>query len=109
MSKWISHVVLDVEADGPAAGLYNMISFAMVSLADPAHAFMGEVAPILDDPGIDAARRVTGISFDVQRGYRDPLTVMREARDWLHALADGKRTVIWSDNPAFDWQYWNLY
>ena len=45
MSKWKTHIVLDVESDGPCPGLYNLISFGLVSLGDPAQSFLGEVAP----------------------------------------------------------------
>jgi hypothetical protein len=109
MSKWKHHIVLDVEADGPAPGLYNMISFGLVSLADPSVSFLGEVAPLLDDPGIAAARDITGISFEMQKAYRPADIVMTEARDWLANVTEGKRAIFWSDNPAFDWQYWNWY
>ena len=109
MSKWIRHVVLDVEADGPCPGLYNMISFGLVSVADVEMSFLGEVAPVIDSAGIAAARDVSGVSFQDQKMYQHPEIVMRHAVDWLGQLADGKRITIWSDNPAFDWQYWNWY
>lgn len=109
MSKWSQHVVLDVEADGPCPGLYNMISFGLVSVADPNLSYLGEVSPVLDHGGIDAAREVSGVSFEAQQRYRGADVVMAEARDWLGSIAGGKRIVIWSDNPAFDWQYWNYY
>lgn len=109
MSIWRQHVVLDVEADGPCPGLYNMISFGLVSVADPSLSFLGEVSPILDDPGIEAARAVSGVSFEAQQQYRGADVVMADARDWLGSIAGGRRITIWSDNPAFDWQYWNYY
>jgi hypothetical protein len=109
MAKWIQHVILDVESDGPCPGLYNMISFGLVSLADPAKAFLGEVAPIVDNAGIAAAREVVGITFEAQKAFAEPGEVMRAARQWLDTLTGGKRVVVWSDNPAFDWQFWNWY
>jgi hypothetical protein len=109
MSNWTNHVVLDVESDGPCPGLFNMISFGLVSVADPMRSFLGEVAPILDSPGIAAAREVSGISFATQKAYPDAQAVMIAARDWLAGLTSGKRVIIWSDNPAFDWQFWNWY
>lgn len=109
MNKWSQHVVLDVEADGPCPGLYNMISFGLVSVANPARSFLGEVAPILKSAGIAEAREVVGVSYGQQLEYRAPEIVMAEARAWLRDLAGGKRIAIWSDNPAFDWQYWNWY
>jgi len=109
MADWKSHFVLDVEADGPCPGLYNMISFGLVSVADPTQGFLGEVAPMLDNPGIAGAREVSGVSFETQRGWRQPGEVMRAAVDWLNQQTQGKRPIFWSDNPAFDWQYWNWY
>ena len=109
MSKWSQHIVVDVEADGPCPGLYNLISFGLVSVADPASAFLGEVLPILDSPGLPEARNICGVSFDMQKTYRAPEIVMTEAHDWVLAITGGKRAIFWSDNPAFDWQYWNWY
>lgn len=109
MARWTEHVVLDVEADGPCPGLFNMISFGLVSVADPATAFFGEVAPILDHAGKPEARAISGVSFETQKTFADPAEVMASARDWLMAISGGRRAVIWSDNPAFDWQYWNWY
>jgi len=109
MSKWQRHFVLDVEADGPCPGLYNMISFGLVSVFDPKLSFLGEVSAVVDSPGIAGARNVSGISFEAQKAFRSPETVMKDARAWLAEHADGKRVSLWSDNPAFDWQFWNWY
>jgi hypothetical protein len=109
MTKWNNHFVLDVESDGPAPGLYNMISFGLVSLVDPANGFLGEVAPVLESAGMPQAREVVGVSYETQQTYRAPDIVMREATDWINNIAAGKRAVFWSDNPAFDWQFWNWY
>ena len=109
MTKWIRHVVFDVEADGPCPGLYNMISFGLVSLAHPELSFLGEVRPLLDHPGQPDARQITRVSFERQKTFQDPAVVMVAARDWLEQLAPGQRPIFWSDNPAFDWQFWNWH
>ena len=109
MSKWKQHIVLDVEADGPCPGLYNMISFGLVCVGDPTLHFLGEVAPVLNSPGIAAAREVSGISLEQQKAFAKPVEVMAGAKRWLADLTDGKRPIFWSDNPAFDWQFWNYY
>lgn len=109
MSDWTQHFVFDVEADGPCPGLYNMISFGLVSVADPTCSFLGEVAPAIDSPGIPRARAVSGISFDAQKAFAEPETVMAAAVKWLDEITKGRRPVFWSDNPAFDWQFWNWY
>jgi len=109
MNKWSQHVVLDVEADGPCPSLYNMISFGLVSVSNPELYFRGEVAPILDHAGLAEARAIVGVSFEQQKTFQAPEEVMVAARTWLMDLAGGRRIIIWSDNPAFDWQYWNWY
>ena len=110
MSKWKQHIVLDVESDGPCPGIYNMISFGLVCVGDLTSGFLGEVAPVINAPGIAEAREVSGISFAAQKRYRAPETVMKDANSWLEEIVGvGKRPVFWSDNPAYDWQFWNWY
>lgn len=109
MASWKHHIVLDVEADGPCPGLYNMISFGLVCVGDPAMSFLGEVAPILDSPGIARARQVSGISFEDQQRFARPDDVISAAIRWIAARTGDQRAIFWSDNPAFDWQYWNYY
>lgn len=86
-----------------------MISFGLVCVGDPSRGFLGEVAPVVDSAGIAGAREVSGVSFDAQKAYRAPDIVMAEAKAWIKALVGDKRAVFWSDNPAFDWQFWNWY
>lgn len=86
-----------------------MISFGLVSVADPTNAFLGEVAPVLESAGVRQARDVVGVSYQQQKDYRSSEAVMREAVEWVNSLTGGERAVFWSDNPAFDWQFWNWY
>jgi hypothetical protein len=109
MSIWQTHFVLDVEADGQAPGLFNMISFGLVSVADPSQGFLGELAPILDHGGDPEARKISGVSFETQKTWANPEQVMRAAIAWLAERTGGKRAAFWSDNPAFDWSFWNWY
>ncbi len=109
MATWHQHFVLDVESDGPCPGLFNMISFGIVSVQNLEHGFLGTVAPVLDHGGVPAARDVSGVSFETQKTFAEPREVMTSACAWLSERAGGKRPVLWSDNPAFDWQFWNWY
>lgn len=114
-TQWNKHFVLDVESDGPCPGLYNMISFGLASVADPTQTFYCLVKPITTD-GIPEARAVSGISYADQaaNGEVTP-TAMKLANDWIAAqltkngMNPEGRITIWSDNPAFDWQFWNYY
>lgn len=68
------------------------------------------MAPVIDDSGIAGAREVSGVSFETQKTYRSADVVMSEVQAWLNdCVGAGKRPIFWSDNPAFDWQFWNWY
>ena len=109
LMKYNNHFVLDVESDGPHPMAFNMISFGLVNLEDMSKTYLGEVYPIYDDPGIPEARAVSGISFEDQQEYRPAHKVMIEAHNWIREITLSQRAIFWSDNPAFDWQFWNAY
>jgi hypothetical protein len=109
MANWQNHFVLDVESDGPCPAIYNLISFGLVSVGDPTKVFLGEVAPVVPSSGIDEARAISATSFETQQTFEAPEKVFGAAISWLSELAGTKRPIIWSDNPAFDWQFWNYY
>lgn len=111
MRRFQSHFVLDVESDGPHPLDFNMISFALVSLTDPAKGFSALLQPIHEnDGGWKAARDVSGISWERQRAEGRPTReVMDEVQTWAVEIAQRDRITIWSDNPAYDWQFWNAY
>ena len=105
-----NNFVIDVESDGPCPGLFNMISFGLVSLEDVSLNFRGNVYPlVMNDGGIPEARVVSGISWEEQLGYDDSSDVMNEAHEWLMSNSDGGEVTLFSDNIAFDWQWWNYY
>ena len=104
-----NHFVLDVESDGPHPVSYNMISFGLVNISDNSNSFLGEVSPIYDNAGIEEARDISGVSFKSQKLFRSYDAVMLECSIWTHNITGGNRPVIWSDNPAFDWQFFNAY
>ena len=99
---------LDVEADGPCSGLFSMVSFGLVSLADPNVHFYTTLAPITDrfEPGALAACNFTR---EQTLAFPSAATAMADFGRWLDAHPHAGRRVIWSDNPAFDWQFFNYY
>lgn len=109
--KFKKHFILDIESDGPHPMDYNMISFGLVNLFDPSYGFLGQVKPIHDnDGGIPEARAISGVTWDHQKDFFfDPEDEMKKAETWLHSVSDSDHVVIWTDNPAFDWQFWNAY
>lgn len=102
------HFSLDVEADGPCPGLYSMLSFALVSVADPQIAFYTTLAPISDRfvPEALAACRFTR---EQSLGFTPAAQAMAAMQAWLQQQPVGGRPIIWSDNPGFDWQFLNYY
>jgi hypothetical protein len=107
----MSGFVIDVEADGPCPGLYSMVSFGVVAISDDhthiSRSFYGEVRPI-SDLWVPEALAVSDISREVHESYGDPADVMKSFSEWIVSQSNG-RPVMWSDNPAFDWQFMNYY
>ena len=103
--------VVDTEADGPAPGLFSMVSFGVVEFTSqgPGETYMGEVAPI-SPKWIPSALAVTGVSREQHLAYPDPKIVMPDFAAWVQRVnKPGSRAVFVSDNPAFDWQFMNYY
>src|SRR5687767_9358225 len=104
----MSYVMVDVEADGPAPGLYSMVSFGAVVVSPGLdRTFYGRTRPI-SDQWIEAALAVSGHSREEHAGFEDPAPVMARFASWVLAEA-GKRPIFISDNNGFDWSFINYY
>lgn len=101
------YLSFDVEADGPAPGLYSMISFALVDVLTK-DIFKVELSPI-SDFYIPEALAVSGFSREETLKFEDPETQMKKMLDWVNEKYPNKRLCLISDNPAFDWQFINYY
>ena len=101
-------VVIDVESDGPAPGLYSMVSLGAV-VCEPglARTFRMEVSPLPHASFNPEALSVVGVTREQHLAYENPTTAVLRFRDWLVGL--GGHPVMWSDNPAYDWQFVNYY
>lgn len=112
----IVYVCVDIEASGPVAGLYNMVSIAgvTVQLDGDRHrrgdSFYFELQPVCDgfDPG---AMAIHGITEAHLRAHGKPADeVMAEIDRWVRArLAPGQRALFVGHNAAFDWGYVSYY
>ena len=103
--------VVDTEADGPAPGLFSMVSFGVVEFTPqgPGKTYMGEVAPI-SERWIPSALAVSGVSREQHLAYQKPEIVMPHFAAWVNSVnKPGTRATLVSDNPAFDWQFMNYY
>ena len=100
--------MVDVESDGPAPGLYSMVSFGAV-VVRPAldETFYAQLSPI-SDAWIPEALAISGHSRAEQLGFEDPAAVMPRFAAWV-AAHGGKRPIFISDNNGFDWSFVNYY
>jgi hypothetical protein len=93
----MSWFVVDVEADGPAPGLYSMVSFGVVRVDENLDkTFYGQVKPITDTWD-ERALSISGFSREEHEQFYDPSYVMLELDTWLMVNSKG-RPVFLSDN-----------
>jgi hypothetical protein len=82
----MSFFIVDVETDGPAPGLYSMVSFAAVKVdEDLKTTFLGKTKPISE------------------KWIPEALAII-EFAEWVKSKSKG-RPVFLSDNLAFDWSF----
>lgn len=107
----MSLYVVDVEADGPAPGLWSMVCFGAVALtpADGIHdefkAYTAPISAAWEPPAL----AVSGFSREQHLAFGPPEKAMADFRDWIARTNRGGRATFVSDNPAFDWQFINWY
>jgi len=107
----------DVETDGPAPGLYSMISFGCV-IVEPklTRTFYGQLRPISDE-WVPEALAVSGHSREEVMGFDPPEEVMAKFKKWVEENAGTRKSrgnvipnaQFMSDNNGFDWQFINYY
>lgn len=104
----MSNFVVDVESDGPAPGIYSMISFGIVKLEDLSVRFKGLTRPISDN-WVPGALAVSNITREQHEAYPDPRESIRALIEFIEANKGERRPIFWSDNPAYDFQWINYY
>lgn len=100
---------VDIEADGPAPGLYSMLSIGVVAVRPGlADRFYRELKPI-SDRWVAEALEVCGLDRDqlAQTGA-EPADAMADLRSFLASTSTGQPVFI-SDNPGFDFGFVNYY
>lgn len=102
-------IMVDVEADGPAPGLYSMIELGAV-IVEPgcSRTFYTNLKPISDDYVFDALA-VTGYERSETLEFKDPCDAMIEFNQWLKQQVPNGQLMFVSDNNGFDWQFVNYY
>ena len=104
----MSLFMVDVESDGPAPGLFSMVSLGCVRVdRDLITTFKASFAPISDRFNPDALA-VSGIDRATHETYPDPAEGMSAFAAFIEANSKG-RPVFIADNLAFDWSFTNYY
>lgn len=104
----MSYVMVDVEADGPAPGLYSMVCFGAV-LVEPglSRDFYAQLCPI-SDQWVPEALAVSGFTREQTLAFGESKIAMERFALWLDEVAP-RRPMFISDNNGFDWQFINYY
>lgn len=106
----MSHFVVDTEANGPCPGLYSMIQIGVILIDEEGlkNTFFAEFYPIglkWDDNAIKAI----GLTRSEIEKYPPADKGILDLYNWIAATNKNGRPIMWSDNPAFDWQWVNYY
>jgi len=113
----MSYVMIDVETDGPAPGLYSMISLGAVLVSDTNKTFYGRFTPISKD-WVPEALAVSGHSRQDTLAFPSPFEEIPRFDAWLSEVCPSRTTKrgdavldarFISDNNGFDWQFVNYY
>ena len=85
-----------------------MVSIGVVALWDRALTFQATMAPI-SDRWEASALAVCEVTRQEHLDYPEPKSQMAALKTWLLDTSGGAQPKMWSDNPAFDWQFINYY
>lgn len=102
-------IIVDCEASGPCPGHGSLVSFGAVVL-EPVLGRIYRSPTLVPDcdrfvPEAYAAIGMTRAQHEAEGTCTIP-QAMRDFAAWLEGLG-AERVVLWSDNPAFDWQWIN--
>ena len=103
--SWIS---VDVEMDGPAPGLYSIVSIGAVVIEPTlSKTFYGKIKPISENWKPDALA-ISGVSREEHLTYDEPIKVMTEFAKFIETNSKGRHILV-SDNPQGDGAFINYY
>lgn len=102
--------MLDVKATGPAPGLYSMYEFCLMrvdkNMDDYFHAKM---SPLPNAKFDASAMRICNYTEQELCNFTPPSKEMLYCMNWVADIVGDAIPRIISDNPAFDWQFFNYY
>lgn len=105
-----THYVVDVETDGPVAGLYSMVWLGVVRVDEVLDAaFEGKLRPISRRFSAQALS-ISGLCRADTLGFPTAANTMRAFTEWLKSTTEpGTTPRFWSDNNGFDWGFLSYY
>jgi ribonuclease T len=102
-------ISVDIEAAGPFAPRYSMLSLGAAVVENPQLTFYVEIKPV-SDKSLPNAMKVVGRTLkDFARVGHDPKDAMIAFRDWLQKVAQDRKPVFVGFNATFDWAFVNFY
>lgn len=105
----MTYVMVDIESDGPAPGLYSMIELGAVVVRPGLEtSFHGRLKPLESASWEADALAVSGHSREDTLSFPHPGRTMLEFATWLEGSVSGRPQFV-SDNNGFDWQFVNWY
>lgn len=104
-----AYISVDVEAAGPVAGAFSMLSLGACLVGSENATFYVELKPI-NHHFVPEALRVSQLSLEgLQAAGRNPVDGMTMFTEWVSEAANERRPVFVGFNAAFDWQFVNWY
>lgn len=85
-----------------------MLSFGIVLVEDIQQSFYATLRPI-SETYLPTSMAVGGFTREQVDGFENPESVMKRLQAWAIPIVGEGRAAVWSDNPAFDWQFLNYY
>jgi ribonuclease T len=102
-------ISVDIEAAGPFAPTYSMLSLGAAVVENPQLTFYAEIKPVSEKSLPDAMKVVGRTLKDFARVGQDPKDAMIAFRDWLQKVAKDRKPVFVGFNATFDWAFVNFY
>lgn len=105
----MKYICVDVEADGPAPGLFSMISLGAIVLDEELNkTFYTEFKPISEN-WVPEALAVSGFTRNNTLLFSNAETGIVSFYSWLNEVKGNDNLLFCSDNNGFDWQFVNYY
>lgn len=106
----MTHIIVDVETDGPIFGENSMICFGAVVLDEKLNkTFYGQCRPGNESSWIPEALAVSGFTREETLKFQHPAITMTKFAEWIETVNTSSRPILWSDNNQFDASWIDYY